>query len=142
MANSLSAFLKENKLSVENRKVVVSKSFVDENGNPIEWEIKKLTAEEDEWVRKEATKKVPTGKRGQYREELDADLYLLKMCIASVVFPPLMSAELQDSYGVKSGEKLLLAMLDGGEYTDLKTEVIEHNGFDVGMDELIEEAKN
>ena len=44
MAENLSAFLRQNAIQVANQKVVASKRFVDENGNPIEWEVRGITA--------------------------------------------------------------------------------------------------
>lgn len=141
--SELTAFFAQNKIKTENKKYVASKSFINEDGSFIEWEIRKITADEDEKIRKDATRKVAVvGKRGQYRDELDTDLYLAKMCVASTVFPNLYSAELQDSYGVKTPEELLRQMLDAGEYADYKNIIVEHNGFDVSMDDLVDEAKN
>ena len=39
-------------------------------------------------------------------------------------------------------DALLKTMLKPGEYQDLLKKVQEINGFDTGMDELVEEAKN
>ena len=44
---SLSAFLAENAVPVENIKFVASKRFLGEDGNPIPWEIKTITGTED-----------------------------------------------------------------------------------------------
>lgn len=49
---SLSAFLAENAVPVENIKFVASKRFLGEDGNPIPWEIKTITGTEDEALRK------------------------------------------------------------------------------------------
>ena len=110
---------------------------------PEEWELKAIDSELDEAIRKESTKRVPIpGKRGQYNMETDTDKNLAKLCVACTVYPPLNNAELQDSYGVKSGEALLKKMLNSGEYTELKAKIMEINGYDLSMDELVDEAKN
>lgn len=150
--SNLSFFLKENALKVENEKVVVSKRFVepilDKNGKatgktkPVEWEIKPVDTELDEAIRKECTKKVPVGKRGRYQFDLDTDKYIGRLCCACTVYPNLNDVELQNSYGVQGAEALLKAMLTSGEYTEYKTKVMEINGFDVDMEELVDEAKN
>ena len=57
---SLSAFLAENAVPVENIKFVASKRFLGEDGNPIPWEIKTITGTEDEALRKSCAKRVPT----------------------------------------------------------------------------------
>ena len=56
---SLSAFLAENAVPVENIKFVASKRFLGEDGNPIPWEIKTITGTEDEALRKSCAKRVP-----------------------------------------------------------------------------------
>ncbi len=62
---------------------------------------------------------------------------------ASIVYPDLYDAELQDSYGVKTPEDLLLAMVDNpGEYSDLTAFVQKFQGFDVSFSDKVDEAKN
>ena len=127
----------------ETVKYVASKRFVDKNGNPQEWEIKPIDSDLDEQLRKECTKKVQIpGKRGQFNQETDTDKYLAKMCVACTVYPNLNDAELQDHFGVKSGDALLKKMLKPGEYTEYKAKVMEVNGYDMSMEEMVEEAKN
>ena len=127
----------------ETLKYVASKRFVGKNKKPVEWEIKSIDSDLDEAIRKECTKKVPVpGKRGQFNQETDTDKYIAKMCVACTVYPNLNNAELQDAYGVKSAEALLKKMLKPGEYTEYKAKVMEVNGYDMSMDELVEEAKN
>ena len=126
----------------ETVKFVASKRF-EVKGKPVEWEIKPIDADKDEAIRKECTKKVPiAGKRGQYNQETDTDKYLAKMCVACTVYPNLNDAELQSAYGVMSGEALLKKMLRAGEYTEYKAKVMEVNGYDMSMEELVDEAKN
>ena len=85
---SLSAFLAENAVPVENIKFIASKRFLGEDGNPIPWEIKTITGTEDEALRKSCAKRVPVpGKKNQYQKETDYDLYLGKLAVACTVFP-------------------------------------------------------
>lgn len=140
---NLSAFLAQNALQVENIKHVVSKRFVDEEGKPIPWEIQCITSSEDEAIRKACTKKVQVpGKKGQYTQQTDFDLYLGKLAARCTVFPNLDDAELQNSYGVMGSDALLKVMLKPGEYTDYLTKIQEVNGFDITFEEAVEEAKN
>jgi hypothetical protein len=67
---------------------------------------------------------------------------MAKVCVACTVYPNLNNAELQDSYGVKDGISLLKKMLLPGEYTEYKAKVMEVNGYDLSMEELVDEAKN
>lgn len=138
--SGLSAFLAQNAIKAENEKHIISDRFVDEKGNPIPWEIRALTAEEDEALRKSCTKKVRS--KGRITQETDYEEYMAKLIAASVVFPNLNDAELQKSYGVLGADKLVKKMLTSGEYIELLTKVQEINGFDKAMDDLVEEAKN
>ena len=123
-------------------KFVASKRFT-KNKKPVEWELKPISSSLDETIRKECTHKIPiTGKRGQYTQEVDSDKYVGKLCVACTVYPNLNDAELQDSYGVKSGDELLKKMLLPGEYTEYKNKIMEVNGYDMSMEELVDEAKN
>ena len=139
--SDFSVFMKGN-TDLESVKYVASKRFA-VKGKPVEWEIKPIDTALDEAIRKECTKKVPiAGKRGQYNQETDTDKYIGKMCVACTVYPNLNDAELQDSYGVKDGDALLKKMLLPGEYTEYKAKVMEVNGYDMSMEELVDEAKN
>lgn len=140
---SLSAFLKQNAVAEENLKYPASKRFLDENKNPIDWEICAITSDEDEAIKKTCTRKVPVpGKKNMFIPETDFNLYLGKLAAKCIVFPNLNDVELQNSYGVMGADALLKVMLKPGEYADLVTKVQEVNGFDVTLEEKVEEAKN
>jgi hypothetical protein len=140
--SDLSAFLAQNVAQDESIKYVASKRFV-EDGKPVEWELQSITSEEDEQIRKSCTKKVQVpGKRGQYAPETDYEKYLGLLATRCVVFPNLNATELQNSYGVMGADAVLKKMLKPGEYQDLLKKIQEVNGFDIGLDELVDEAKN
>lgn len=139
--SDFSVFMAGNALKDEIVKVVVSDRFA-KDGKPVEWELKAVDAETDERIRKESSKLVPVGKHGQKVEQNDNNKYIGKLCVASTVYPNLNDAELQDSYGVKSADALLKKMLKPGEYTTFQLKVMEINGFDLSMEELVDEAKN
>lgn len=140
--SDFSVFMAGNALKGDTVKFVASKRFV-VKGKPVQWEIKAIDSDTDEAIRKECTKRVPiAGKRGQYNNETDTDKYIGKMCVACTVYPNLNDAELQDSYGVKGADALLKKMLLPGEYTEYKAKVMEVNGYDMSMEELVDEAKN
>ena len=122
---------------------VASNRFVDAKKKPVAWKIKAIDSDLDEAIRKECTKRVPIkGKRGQFNMETDHDKYIAKLCVACTEYPNLNDAELQGSYGVMSAEALLKKMLKPGEYTEYKTKIMEVNGFDMSMEELVDDAKN
>ena len=140
--SNFAVFMSGNVAADETVKYVASKRFVD-NGKPVEWEIKSIDSDLDEAIRKECTKRVPVpGKRGQYNQETDTDKYIAKICVACTVYPNLNDAELQSSYGVMGADALLKKMLKPGEYTEYKAKVMEVNGYDMSMEELVDEAKN
>jgi hypothetical protein len=139
--SDLSAFLAQNAIQDENVKYVASKRFVID-GKPVEWELQSITSEEDSALRKTCTKKVPLPGKHGYMPETDFEKYMGLLAAKCVVFPNLNAAELQDSYGVMGADAVLKKMLKPGEYQDLLKKVQEINGFDVLMDDLVEEAKN
>ena len=68
--------------------------------------------------------------------------YIEKLITASVIYPNLYDATLQDSYNCKTPESLLKAIVNiPGEYSDLARLVQEKNGFN-SLREDIEKAKN
>jgi len=137
-------FMKANKIVKENELHAVTKSLCDEKGNPLEWEFKHITSKDNEDIRESCTFDIPvTGKPNMYRPKLKSSLYIQKMIAASVVVPDLYDAELQDSYGVKTPEDLLMAMVDDpGEYNDLAAYVQKFQGFNVSFEDKVDEAKN
>lgn len=140
--SNFAVFMAGNVSKAETVKYPASKRIT-ANGKPVEWELKPIDSDLDEALRKECTKRVPVpGKRGQVNQETDTDKYIGKLCVACTVYPNLNDAELQDSYGVKSADALLKKMLLPGEYTEYKAKVMEVNGYDMSMDELVDEAKN
>ena len=139
---NMEVFLKQNAVQKENKKVAVSERFKDEDGKVVEWEIRPLTAQEDQILREANTEiKELKGKKGQLFPQLDSNKYSAMLIAACVVFPDLQNQELQDSYGVKNKPDLLTAMLFPGEFQDLFSEVQKINGFKT-LEDLTEEAKN
>ena len=137
-------FMKENKVVKQNEKYAPTTSLTDENGKPMEWEFKPVSAKENELLREACTIDVQvTGKPNLFRPKLKTSEYLAKMIVASTVFPDLYDAQLQDSYGVKTPEDLLFAMVDSaGEYQELTAWMQKYQGFTKGFEEKVEEAKN
>lgn len=137
-------FMKANKAVKENGFYPATKSLCDEKGNPLDWEFKHITSKENEEIREGCTVDIPvTGKPNMYRLKLKSSLYIQRMIAASVVMPDLLDAELQDSYGVKTPEDLLMAMVDDpGEYNDLAAFVQKFQGFNVSFEDKVNEAKN
>jgi hypothetical protein len=142
--SDLSRFLKKNKKLKENVQYAVTKSLTDEKGQPLLWEIRPLTSKETNKLTDECTfqEQVP-GKQNVFRNKINSTKLLQKMMVASVVFPNLNDKDLQDSYGVMTPEELITEMVDDpGEYNNFGKYLNELNGFNEGINEKVEEAKN
>lgn len=141
--SNFSKFMKANKIQKQNVMHPVTTSLVDENGEPLLWEIRPLTTKENEKIRESCAVDVPVkGKPNQYRTKVDMNKYQSKLICAAIVSPDLNNAELQNSYGVMTPEDLLVEMVDNpAEYTDLMMFVQELSGFKT-LQEDIDEAKN
>lgn len=142
--SKFSQFMKSNKKKKENGFYAPTGSLCDASGKPIEWEFRHLTSKENDSLRDACTMEVQvTGKPNLFRPKLDTSRYLNRMVCAATVCPDLYDAELQDSYGVKTPEDLLYAMVDdSGEYSDLCTWMQKFQGFTRTLDDKVEEAKN
>lgn len=121
---------------------VASEAYKDEKGKPIAWQLRAIDSELDEAIRRDCTKKIKGSRGGVASTDFDTEKYILMVCIATVVEPNLKAEAFQDAFGVKSAEALLKKLLLPGELQSLKEKVMEVNGFDMGMDDLVEEAKN
>jgi len=139
--SDLKAFFAQNVESDLVTEVVVSKRFKDAEGNPIKWKIKAIGEEENAQYRKESTKRVQV-RKGVFTQETDNEAYIGKLVEACVVFPNLKDADLQKSYNVMGADQLIKRMLLPGEYGTLVQEIQKINGFDLDIEETIDEIKN
>lgn len=142
--SKFSQFMKGNKVKKRNEKYAPTNTMIDAGGNPLQWELKHITSKENEVLREACTVDVQvTGKPNLYRPKMDTSKYMIKMIVASTVFPDLYDAELQDSYGVKTPEDLVYAMIDdAGEYQEFTIWMQKFQGFAKSLDEKVDEAKN
>lgn len=136
--------MKANKVVKQNEKYAPTATLTDENGKPLEWEFRPIPTKENEKLRDDCTVEVQvTGKPNMFRPKLNSSQYIAKMIVASTVYPDLYNAELQDSYGVKTPEELLYAMVDNaGEYQDFSAWMQKYQGFTKPFEEKVEDAKN
>lgn len=134
--SGLSMFMKENKVKRENFKIVATKSLRDENGKPIEFEFKPLTTRENEAIKDECSKMDKVGNISTNRNS-----YMAKVLSRCCVYPNLNDASLQDSYGVRTAEQLLLEMVDEPtEFSTLFETFASKNGY--SDTDLVKEVKN
>ena len=137
---NLEAFMIEEK--EEMFKYIASTRFKDEEGKPIAWKLRTITAKENDDIRKQCYKQIQVpGKRGQFRQEFDSSKYLESLAVKCIVEPNLNSVELQDFYHVMTPADLLKEhLLKPAEYDNLISKLQEINGYN--LEEAVEEAKN
>lgn len=142
--SGISLFLKKNKIQKKNAKYAATKSLCDENGNPLEWEIRAISTIENEKLRESCTVEVQVpGKPNLFRPRVLTGKYVAALLAASVVYPDLQNKELQDSYGAMTPEELIQLMVDDPvEYNDFAEFVQNFSGLDSTMQDKIDEAKN
>lgn len=133
--SSLSAFL--NPVKVENKKVIISNRFLDENKQPVPFEIKAITQDENKRLINKHTKRDKKGAEVFNRAE-----YIAELTASAVVFPDLNNAELQKVYGCLGATSLIQKMLLVGEFAELSNQVQILSGLDEDINKDIEEAKN
>ena len=142
MSKSLSAFMRPNVAEIANARFAPSPRFKGEDGKPLEWEIRCISADEYARIRSGCIRQMPVpGKKNQFTQKLDAYEFQAKVCARCTVFPDLNDAGLQNSWGVVKPEELVGVMLIGGEFDDYVAEVFRINGFKT-ENELVDEAKN
>lgn len=141
--SNFSRFMKQNQIVKTNTTFVATESLVDDDGKPLEWEIKPVTTRENDAIIDDCTYEVPvTGKPNMYRMKMNQMKYRAKLICASVVYPDLHSTELQDSYGVMNEVDLIKEMVsDVGEYNKFFDFINEFNNL-VPFQEEVDEAKN
>lgn len=136
MANTeLNAFL--NPVLPEKKEVMISKRFLDENGNPTPFVIRPISQKESEVLLKKHRKK---DKKGQMY--FDNTAFMSELVATAVVYPPLDNAELQNKYGLGK-EACLSNMLFTGEYQLLTDEIMNLSGMEEeDLNNVIEDVKN
>lgn len=137
-------FMRENKIAKENTTYAPTTSLLDENGEPLKFEIRALTTREDNNLRDKCTEFIPIkGKPNNYNPKFNSADYICKMLCACIVYPDLRDKELQDSYDVMTPEDLLLEMIDNPvEYDNFATFVRDYNGLDKTFEDKVNDAKN
>lgn len=132
----LSAFLHPVPVQQE-KEVVISDRFVDENGNVVPFKIRALTQEENEALVKRSRHMRRID--GQWQEKLDNMELSRRTVVAATVEPGFSSQEMCDAYGVLDPLMVPGKMLLSGEYARLMQEITDLSGFDA---DIGEEAKN
>lgn len=135
--SKLSAFLHPVTAS-EEKEVIISNRFQDENGRPVPFKIRALTQEENDRITKQATRQ--TKVNGQTVEKLDSVDFSRRMVVSATVEPDFQAKELCDAYGVLDPLLVPGKMLLSGEYAKLLNAITDLSGFGGAEDE--DEVKN
>lgn len=143
---SLSSFIKSNAVQIETQEVVVSKRFQmeDEEGNkvPRPWKFNVISNKEYDKIMDSC--KTRAANPMNPKEKIittNGPMFITKLVLRCVVSPDLNNVELQDSYGVHDSEELLKEMLLPGEFDVLINALQQAHGFEMGVGELITDAK-
>lgn len=131
----LSAFLNP-ATSEEEKEIVISNRFLDENGAPVPFKIRALSQEETDAITKKATRQMKIN--GQTTEKLDSVDFSHRMVVAATVEPDFTSKEICDHFGVMDPLLVPGKMLLSGEYAKLMQEISALSGFN----DLEAEVKN
>jgi hypothetical protein len=142
MDDGLNAFLAENAIKAEDVAYAASSRFLGKDRKPAVWKLRVLTSEENDVIIKHCKKKEFVPGTRDVKISTDNEKYVTELVCASVVFPNLNAETLQDSYGAVGAAELIHKMLTPGEFTDLASAVQEACGFEVGMKDKIDRAKN
>ncbi len=142
--SALSAFFKNNKKVKPNAFYPATKSLTDVDGKALEWEIKAISTKDNEAIREECMVEVPVkGKPHQVQFKLNSRAYLAKLIVKTVVFPDLYDKDLQDSYGVRTPEELVMELVDNPrEYNELVGFIQDHSGLNETKADKVAKAKN
>lgn len=138
--NPFSDFMAGNAEQIPNQKIIASTRFKDKKGQPLEWEIRAITSDENEEIQRASMRTVSVS-RGKQTKEVDNMVFVYKMAVAATVYPDLNNAELQDSYGVKTPEQLLKKMLYPQEFDRYAQAILDMAGVE-SLEDLRKEAKN
>ena len=139
--SDFSRFMKKNQIVKPNTFFPATASLTDEEGKPLQWEIRALTTPEAERIRAANVKWV-VDSNGRAKQRI-SETYTTALVAAAVVVPDLRDAALQDSYGVSTPEDLLMEMVPSpGEYYAFSEFVMKYSGMDTNINSEIEEAKN
>lgn len=131
--SKLSAFLHP-VTTQEEKEVVISKRFQDEQGNPVPFKIRALAQEENDQITKQATRQIKVN--GQPVEKVDSADYTRRMIVAATVEPDFRSKELCDAYGTLDPLLVPGKMLLSGEYAALGRAIMSLSGFNSVEEDL------
>lgn len=138
MEKNLSYFMPEvAKGKRENFEIIVSDRFIDEDGNPVAWTFRLLSAKEIDELKNAAIVK-----KNKSILKVDTKKLIVDTISETIIYPNLKSEELQNAYGAMNISELLDKMLEGREYERFTDKLMKTQGFMDDPDVIIGDAKN
>lgn len=135
--SNLSAFLHPVTVQ-EEKEIVISRRFLDEDGNPAKFKIRSVTQDEADALLKQSTRTMKK-RDGSMEQTVDNQDFNRRLIVAATVMPDFRAKELCDAYGVLDPLLVPGKMLFSGEFNRLLGEIIDLS--DLGTS-LEDEAKN
>lgn len=138
MEKDLSYFMPEvAKEKREDFEIIVSDRFVNEDGNPVAWTFRLLSAKEIDELKNAAIVK-----KNKSLLKVDTKKLIVDTISETIIYPNLKSEELQNAYGAMNISELLDKMLEGREYERFTDKLMKAQGFMDDPDVIIGDAKN
>jgi hypothetical protein len=134
--STLQEFLNAHPVDNLTEEVVVSPRFKDKDGNILKFKIKAMTNETFDDLRKRYT-------NGKGRKiEFDAKGFNNAVAIEHTIVPDFRDAASIQKLGCTTPDEYLNKVLLAGEIATLVNAIQKLSGFDVDINDLVEEAKN
>ncbi|CAG7593006.1 putative protein YqbN [Peptoniphilus tyrrelliae] len=121
----------------EDFEIIVSDRFVDEEGNPVAWTFRLLSAKEIDDLKNAAIVE-----KNKSLLKVDTKKLIVDTISETIIYPNLKSEELQNAYGAMNISELLDKMLEGREYERFTDKLMKAQGFMDDPDVIIGNAKN
>ena len=121
----------------EDFEIIVSDRFVDEDGNPVAWTFRLLSAKEIDDLKNAAIVE-----KNKSLLKVDTKKLIVDTISETIIYPNLKSEELQNAYGAMNISELLDKMLEGREYERFTDKLMKAQGFMDDPDIIIGDAKN
>lgn len=134
--STLQDFLNANPVDDLTEEVVVSDRFKDRDGNVLKFKIKVMTNAKFNELRRRATKQ-----KGR-KIEFDPNAFQLGIVIEHTLEPDFKNDESLKKLGCTTPDQYVEKVLLPGEIVELASQIQKLSGFDVEMEELVEEVKN
>ena len=135
--SNLSAFLHPVTVQ-EEKEIVISRRFLDEDGNPAKFKIRSITQDEADALLKQSTRTVKK-RDGSLERTVDDQDFNRGLIVAATLVPDFRSTELCGAYGVMDPLMVPGKMLFSGEFSNLLREILDLSGLGGSVED---EAKN